>query len=127
VCTTALIKLAFSLTILRIIDKRIHRVTAWITYLIICIIVAQAVVFFFLPLFLCRPIDYQWRQIDPAHRGTGTCVSSRETMATSYAHGIVICACDITLAAIPAYLIWTLPLSRETKIAAAALLGLGGV
>jgi hypothetical protein len=120
-----MIKLAFSITLLRIIDKRVYPFVAYATYFVMVVAFVPAVFFFFYALFACKPVTYLWEQLDPSKKGR--CKSERELMNLSYAQSAFYLFCDMSLAIIPTFVLWKLQLSRKTKISACILLGLGAV
>jgi hypothetical protein len=118
-----MIKLAFSITLLRIIDRRVYPFAAYATYIVMIVALVPAVFFFFYILFACKPVTYLWEQLDPSKKGS--CNSEQELMSLSYAQSAFYFFCDASLAIIPAFVLSKLRLSRKTKVSAGILLGLG--
>lgn len=53
-------------------DKRVFQFMTYTVYVVIAVVSIQALIFFFLPLFLCEPVSYQWEQVYVGKRGTIT-------------------------------------------------------
>lgn len=73
----------------------------------------------------CHPISYFWEQIH-AHK-KGHCWSVHYMIDATYAHGVVMCLGDLSLAILPVVLVTKLHLSRQTKASVAILLALGSM
>jgi hypothetical protein len=67
--STSLIKVTFSMTLLRVLNKQIFPYATYTVYFIIAVVVIQAIFFFFYTLFSCKPVSYLWGQLDPLKRG----------------------------------------------------------
>jgi hypothetical protein len=125
VVSTCLIKIAFSITLLRIIDRRIYICATYATYAVILIALVTSLFFFFYALFSCKPVSYLWKQVDGSE--TGTCTPPHQLLITPYVNSMILFTCDTSLAIIPAFLLSKLRLSWKTKVAAGFLLGLGAL
>lgn len=66
---TSLIKVTFSLTLLRVVSRNIFPYATFTIYIIIAVVIIQAIVFFFYTLFSCKPVQYLWLQLDPTQKG----------------------------------------------------------
>jgi uncharacterized protein HemY len=67
---TSLIKVTFSMTLLRVADRRVFPYVTFAIYTIIAVVIIQAIFFFFYTLFSCKPVSYLWDQLDPLKKGT---------------------------------------------------------
>lgn len=67
--STSLIKVTFSLTLLRVVNKTIFPLATVVIYVIIAVVIVQAMVFFFYTLFSCWPVEFLWEQLDPDEKG----------------------------------------------------------
>jgi hypothetical protein len=123
--STCLIKLAFSITLLRILDRRIYSFATYTVYAVMLVALIPTIFFVFWTLNTCKPISYLWEQLDPTK--TGKCAPMDQQLRITYVQSALFFICDTTLAIIPAFLLWKLRLSPRTKVSAGILLGLGAM
>ncbi|PGH06003.1 hypothetical protein GX51_02594 [Blastomyces parvus] len=124
ILSSGIVKVSFCLSLLRIVI--VGRAYIFTIYTVGVITVIFMTFYFFFALFSCSPVDYTWEQMRGPHI-KGTCRQYFKVVAGSYAHGSIICAGDLTLAAVPALMIRKLQLNPRTKISAIVLLGFGSV
>lgn len=125
VVSTCSIKIAFSITLLRIVDKRIHNYAVYAIYSVILIALIPAIFFFFWVMLTCRPISYLWEQLESSKKGK--CRSQALQITDAYVQSALFFVCDSSLAVIPCFIIWKLRLGWKTKMSAIFLLGLGSM
>jgi hypothetical protein len=120
---TALVKVSFALTLLRIIRLRLHR---WGVYVALVAAVLMGIANFFLVLFTCKPIHAFWTTAeDPT---SGTCHDISTQVAGSYVHGAVSLFVYVLLGIVlPAHLLYGLQMQTRVKLLAGFLLSLGSM
>jgi hypothetical protein len=116
-----LIKISFSITILRVTTVREH---IYAIYTLMITITLYSVAYALLLLFQCLPLSLVWQQMLGAT--TGHCEFGPFYAAT-YVHSAIILAANITLAVIPILLVWPLEFNLRTKVSIAGLLALGSM
>ncbi|KAJ4343411.1 hypothetical protein N0V95_006673 [Ascochyta clinopodiicola] len=79
------------------------------------------VVYFFLSLFQCTPVDFFWTRLQGAQ---GECISMDVIIGMTYLYGAVAAATDIAFGVLLGLLLWKLNVERRTKVLIAPLLGL---
>ncbi|KIW00241.1 uncharacterized protein PV09_08133 [Verruconis gallopava] len=122
VTTTCLIKVSFSLMLLRITDKRW---ISWGVWIVIAITVGFSVFYFFFIMFACEPIQFFWTKALGVT--DGRCRDPVAMTRATYAHGAVMTFGDITLAILPLFVVRSLQMSQRQKISVFSLLALGSV
>lgn len=93
----------------------VRKLDVWIIYSVMVITVLTGVVFFFVTLFQCNPINYFWLRFDDG--ASGTCVDAKVIMALTYLYSVFSVISDFTCAILPMFLIWKLNMGRKTKLA----------
>lgn len=96
----------------------LHRVVTIVTT---ASAVVVGVVYFFLSLFQCAPLDFFWTRLQGAQ---GKCLSMDIIIGMTYLYGAVAAATDIAFGVLLAALIWRLNVDRRTKVLIAPLLGM---
>ncbi|OCK74340.1 hypothetical protein K432DRAFT_339104 [Lepidopterella palustris CBS 459.81] len=120
--STGLIKISFCLSLLRIVVSRSHK---YIIYVVMAMTTVFTTFYFFFILFTCRPVSFFWEQVkNPVG---GSCRSPVIMTYATYAHGVVMCLGDMTLATLPIFLVWNLNMNRLTKCTVVVLLAFGSV
>lgn len=86
---------------------------------------AIGVLFFFLTMFQCSPVDYFWNRMQPhAH---GKCINTTTLIGVAYLYSVGAAITDLTIGLLPVALIWNLHMRCRTKVAVVAVLGVGCV
>lgn len=140
ILTVFVLKLSLIAFMLRIIKERAQIIAV---YVMLVIIVVLSVIFFFMAVFQCRPIDkyvsicfraaYHFYYICDANKpqwnilAPGTCFDSTTVLGISLTHGIVIAATDFSMAILPLFIVRKLQMSRFMKFSVAALMGMGSM
>lgn len=96
----------------------LHRI---VTIIITALAVTVGIVFFFLSLFQCAPIDFFWTRLAGAE---GKCLNIDIIIGMTYLYGAVAAATDVAFGVLLAVLVWKLKIERKTKVLIAPLLGL---
>ncbi|KKZ64281.1 hypothetical protein EMCG_09744 [[Emmonsia] crescens] len=124
IVASGMVKISFCLSLLRVVV--IGRAYVYAIYTVGVVTTIFTIFFFFFTLFTCWPVDFLWNQIRNLH-DEGTCRQYRKVIAGNYAHGSIICLGDLTLAIVPALMLWNLNLNYRTKLSAGFLLGFGSI
>jgi hypothetical protein len=77
-------------------------------------------------MFQCTPTSYLWEQF-LENDAKGRCRPVKYMVDATYAHGVVMCLGDLSLAILPVVLVANLHLNRQTKVSVALLLALGSM
>ena len=137
---TALIKISFGLTLLRILRYRWQK---WVSIAIMVSVAIISIIWFFVFLFFCSPVSYTWmrgedpfflatvRGKDPVALGLkprGVCKDNALIADMNYAHGATMVVADLTLGIIlPISLLRGLNMKRSLKITTCFVLSLGAI
>lgn len=120
--TMTLAKLSLGFFFLRLTSiMTLHRIVA---YLVTASAVIVGVVFFFLSIFQCTPVDFFWTRLVGA---SGQCIPMDVMIGMTYLYGAVTATTDIAFGMLLALLVWNLNVERKTKFLIAPLLGLACV
>ena len=90
----------------------VRRIDIWIIYCVMLITVLTGIVFFFVTLFQCTPVEFFW----DTHLN-GHCVPMEVIIALTYLYSAFSVICDFTFALLPLALIWSLNMDRKSKLA----------
>lgn len=128
VWVVAIARLSIAMTLLRLTVTRTHQ---FILYAVIVVTSIVGLVFWFMLTLQCSPVSYFWQRIrllvDPSSNIHGSCISLDSLIAMGYVYSATASICDFTLGLLPIWLVWRLQMNKRTKIALAAILGLGCV
>ncbi|KAL4997468.1 hypothetical protein BDV10DRAFT_201905 [Aspergillus recurvatus] len=119
---SAVSKIAIALALLRLAVRRSHRFILWFVCVVIVII---GLVFWLVLLFNCWPVEYFWERTSIFKHGK--CISTNVLLIIAYCYSSLTIVCDVTLGILPACLIWSLQMSRRTKLALVGVLSLGAI
>lgn len=120
--TITLAKLSLGFFFLRLTSViTLHRI---VSIIITTAAVIIGVVYFFLSLFQCTPIDFFWTRLQGAQ---GSCISMDIIIGMTYLYGAIAAATDIGFGALLGALVWRLNVERKTKMLIAPLLGMACV
>lgn len=114
-------KVSVCIFLLRITVKRVH---IWILYLVMALTVVTGVVFMFVMLLQCKPLEYFWTRtaFDPSIEGR--CVNIQVVIAMTYVYSAFAALCDFTVGILPIFLVRTLTMQRRTKVAVVGILSM---
>jgi len=119
--TASIVRLSICLFFLRICAKKLHK---RIVYGTLIVVLLYSIVFSFIIIFQCKPVNYFWRRFSGAH---GTCLSVHIVPNLTFVHGAICAGSDWILGLFPILLMWNLKMNIRTKIAVGAVLSLGVV
>ena len=115
----AFTKLSILLLILRVFLSVNRDKFYYFTHVLIWLNSLFYSVYFFIPIFLCVPRRKIWIQTAPGH-----CLKIIECYLAS---AIFNCVSDISMLAVPIYLIWNLQMSSRRKFGISAIFATGGL
>lgn len=73
------------------------------------------VAFFFIAIFQCSPVNYWWKQVNPAVKGH--CINIRAISNVTYAYSAVSILTDFIFAFLPIHIVMGLHMDTRTKLA----------
>lgn len=114
-------KISVCIFLMRITIRPLH---IWILYTVMAFTVMAGLVFMFLMLLQCRPLEYFWTKL--AHDPTiiGKCMDMKIIVIMTYIYSAFAALCDFTVGILPIFLVRKLHMKRQTKIAVMGILGM---
>ncbi|KAL4948693.1 putative integral membrane protein [Aspergillus filifer] len=114
-------KISVCIFLLRITVKRIH---IWVLYTVMALTVITGLVFMFIMLLQCRPLEYFWTRtaFDPTIKGS--CISIEIVINMTYVYSAFAALCDFTVGILPIFLVAKLHMRRQTKLAVVGILSM---
>lgn len=85
------------------------------------------VLYVFLDIFSCQPVQYEWTRYDVSPPLEGSCRSTSFATVTTYVSAFLNVVVDWTLAILPAFLVWRAKMERRKKISVCGVLALGSL
>jgi hypothetical protein len=106
---------------MRITIKRIH---IWILYIVMALTVLTGLVFMFIMLLQCKPLEYFWTRtaFDPDVKGY--CIDIQIVIAMTYVYSAFAALCDFTVGTLPIFLVSKLQMRKKTKLAVVGILSM---
>ena len=124
IAIAALVKVVVGLFLLRICShQRWQRITLWT---LITVVTLFNIMYFFIALFACRPVEYQWLRYDYILHD-GECNSTLFATVPTYVSAFLSVLADWILPLLPATLVWKTKMETRKKISVCAVLALGSV
>jgi hypothetical protein len=114
-------KVSVCIFLMRITVKRLH---IWILYLVMVLTVITGLIFMFIMLLQCKPLEYFWTRtaFDPTIQGT--CVSIEIVITMTYVYSAFSALCDFTVGILPIFIVRKLHMRRQTKVAVIGILSM---
>ncbi|KAL4914350.1 hypothetical protein BDW62DRAFT_213564 [Aspergillus aurantiobrunneus] len=114
-------KISVCIFLMRITVKRIH---IWILYTVMALTVITGLIFMFIMLLQCKPLQYFWTRtaLDPSIQGS--CVSIEVVITMTYVYSAFAALCDFTVGILPIFLVHRLQMRKKTKMAVVGILGM---
>lgn len=114
-------KVSVCIFLLRITVKREH---VWILYCVMALTVITGLVFMFIMLLQCKPLEYFWTRtaLDPSINGS--CMNMQIIIAMTYVYSAFAALCDFTVGILPIFLVRKLSMRRQTKVAVVGILSM---
>jgi len=110
-------KISIGVFMLRIVTRKLH---AWIVYTAMSLTVLSGLIFFFVTMFQCSPINYFWDRTIP-----GQCINADIIIALAFLYSSFSVISDFTFAMLPIWLVMHLHMTRRNKMAVIPLLAMG--
>ncbi|CAG8289227.1 unnamed protein product [Penicillium salamii] len=112
-------KISVCIFLMRITIRRLH---IWSLYIVMALTVLAGLVFMFLMLLQCHPLEYFWmRAADP---NGGWCIDIGIIISMTYVYSAFAALCDFTVGILPIFLVHKLHMKRQTKIAVMGILSM---
>ena len=115
--------MSFCISLLRIANVRSQ---IYAIYVVLVVTVIFSIFYLIWIMFQCTPTSYLWDQF-LENDAKGRCRPVKYMVDATYAHGVVMCLGDLSLAILPVVLVANLHLNRQTKVSVALLLALGSM
>ncbi|KAL5341378.1 hypothetical protein BJX70DRAFT_405969 [Aspergillus crustosus] len=114
-------KVSVCIFLMRITVKRLH---IWILYLVMALTVITGLIFMFIMLLQCKPLEYFWTRtaLDPSIEGS--CVSIEVVITMTYVYSAFSALCDFTVGILPIFIVRKLHMRRQTKVAVIGILSM---
>ncbi|KAE8147174.1 hypothetical protein BDV25DRAFT_132302 [Aspergillus avenaceus] len=114
-------KISICIFLLRITVRRTH---IWTLYTVMTLTVIAGLVFMFLMLLQCKPLQYFWYKaaLDPTIEGH--CLDMKIIIAMTYVYSGFAAFCDFTVGILPIFLVKKLHMKRQTKMAVVGILSM---
>ncbi|PKY09360.1 hypothetical protein P168DRAFT_308888 [Aspergillus campestris IBT 28561] len=114
-------KISVCIFLMRITVKRTH---IWTLYTVMALTVIAGVVFMFLMLLQCKPLQYFWTKVafDPSIEGH--CMNMDTIIAMTYVYSAFAALCDFTVGLLPIFLVRKLHMKQQTKLAVVGILSM---
>ncbi|KAL3459490.1 hypothetical protein BJX64DRAFT_301233 [Aspergillus heterothallicus] len=114
-------KVSVCIFLMRITVKRLH---IWILYLVMAFTVITGLMFMFIMLLQCKPLEYFWTRtaLDPTIEGT--CISIEIVITMTYVYSAFAVLCDFTVGILPIFIVRKLHMRQKTKMAVVGILGM---
>jgi ABC-type phosphate transport system permease subunit len=106
---------------MRITVKRLH---IWILSAVMAFTVLTGLLFMFIMLLQCKPLEYFWTRtaLDPTIEGS--CISIEIVITMTYVYSAFAALCDFTVGILPIFIVHKLHMRRKTKLAVVGILGM---
>ncbi|KAJ5521698.1 hypothetical protein N7527_005813 [Penicillium freii] len=114
-------KISVCIFLMRITIRPLH---IWILYIVMALTVIAGLIFMFLMLLQCRPLEYFWTKLAYDPNIIGTCMDMKIIVIMTYIYSVVAALCDFTVGILPIFLVRKLHMKRQTKIAVMGILSM---
>ncbi|KAL4931364.1 uncharacterized protein BDV17DRAFT_256685 [Aspergillus undulatus] len=114
-------KISVCIFLLRITVKRVH---IWILYTVMALTVITGLVFMFIMLLQCKPLEYFWTRTAFDPNVTGSCIDIEIVINMTYVYSAFAALCDFTVGILPISLVHKLHMRKQTKFAVVGILGM---
>lgn len=114
-------KISVCIFLMRICVRRLH---LWILYCIMGMTTMAGLVFMFIMLLQCKPLQFFWlhKAFDPSIEGT--CMKMEIVVAMTYVYSAFAAICDFTVGILPIFLVRKLHMKKKTKYAVVGILSM---
>ncbi|KAJ0418792.1 hypothetical protein BJY00DRAFT_324727 [Aspergillus carlsbadensis] len=117
-------KVSVCIFLMRITVRRLH---IWILSFVMAFTVITGLLFMFIMLLQCKPLEYFWTRtaLDPTIEGS--CISIEIVIIMTYVYSAFAALCDFTVGILPIFIVRKLHMRRKTKMAVVGILGMACV
>ncbi|KAL3443361.1 hypothetical protein BJX65DRAFT_320602 [Aspergillus insuetus] len=114
-------KVSVCIFLMRITVKRLH---IWLLSAVMAFTVLTGLLFMFIMLLQCKPLEYFWTRtaLDPTIEGS--CISIEIVITMTYVYSAFAALCDFTVGLLPIFIVHKLHMRRKTKMAVVGILGM---
>ncbi|KAL2788750.1 hypothetical protein BJX66DRAFT_308180 [Aspergillus keveii] len=114
-------KVSVCIFLMRITVKRLH---IWLLSAVMAFTVLTGLLFMFIMLLQCKPLEYFWTRtaLDPTIEGS--CISIEIVITMTYVYSAFAALCDFTVGILPIFIVRKLHMRRKTKLAVVGILGM---
>ncbi|KAL2849718.1 integral membrane protein [Aspergillus pseudodeflectus] len=114
-------KVSVCIFLMRITVKRLH---IWLLCAVMAFTVLTGLLFMFIMLLQCKPLEYFWTRtaLDPTIEGH--CISIEIVITMTYVYSAFAALCDFTVGILPIFIVRKLHMRRKTKMAVVGILGM---
>lgn len=96
----------------------------WILYLVMFLTFITGLVFMFIMLLQCKPLEYFWTRTAHDPSIEGSCMNIQIVIAMTYVYSAFAALCDFTVGILPIFLVRKLSMQRQTKMAVVGILSM---
>jgi hypothetical protein len=121
VLTNMAIKASIAIFLLRVVDRRVHKIIIWAATIVTEV---YSAFFFFLFVLQCRPSALVWLRYT-ANPPEGSCIDPNIVAYSFYGYSAISCVADWTLAVLPIFVVWNLQMNLRTKMSVVLILAAG--
>ncbi|KAJ5504492.1 hypothetical protein N7463_007366 [Penicillium fimorum] len=114
-------KISVCIFLMRITIRPLH---IFILYTVMALTVIAGLVFMFLMLLQCKPLEYFWTRLAEDPTIKGYCIDMHIIVIMTYVYSAFAALCDFTVGILPIFLVRKLHMKRQTKIAVMGILGM---
>ncbi|KAJ5972513.1 uncharacterized protein N7479_002431 [Penicillium vulpinum] len=114
-------KISVCIFLMRITIRPLH---IWLLYIVMALTVIAGLVFMFLMLLQCSPLEYFWTRLAQDPKIIGKCIDMTIIVNMTYVYSAFAALCDFTVGLLPIFLVRNLHMRRQTKIAVMGILSM---
>ncbi|KAJ5947450.1 hypothetical protein N7466_000465 [Penicillium verhagenii] len=114
-------KISVCIFLMRITVKRSH---IWTLYIVMILTVIAGLIFFFLMLLQCKPLNYFWTRTKEDPSIEGHCIDINIIIIMTYIYSVFAAMCDFTVGILPIFLVRKLHMKKNAKLAVIGILSM---
>ncbi|OJJ08371.1 hypothetical protein ASPVEDRAFT_143970 [Aspergillus versicolor CBS 583.65] len=114
-------KISVCIFLMRITVKRLH---IWILSTVMALTVLTGLLFMFIMLLQCKPLEYFWTRTAMDPNIKGTCISIEIVITMTYVYSAIAALTDFTVGILPIFIVRKLHMRKNTKFAVVGILGM---
>ncbi|KAL5359875.1 hypothetical protein BJX96DRAFT_149294 [Aspergillus floccosus] len=114
-------KVSVCIFLMRITVRRLH---IWTLYSVMAMTAVAGLVFMFIMLLQCKPLEFFWTRKAFNPDIPGHCLDMEIVVAMTYVYSAFAAICDFTVGILPIFLVRKLHMKRKTKVAVVGILSM---